>query len=413
VLGFASIDGEGVEGVEQRYDYELSGDPTLYLVLQDGLNGLVRQKTIDAPDKQPRDLVLSIDANLQHFVERELDRAMRDTGARGTSAILMDPATGRVLALANRPAADPNRYGAATDAQRVNRAVVHQYEPGSTFKIASMSAALEHRAVRPDQLVDCERGSYVFRGRRIRDIGRNELLSARQVFEKSSNVGMVKIVHGVDPHDLRNTIVRLGFANRTGIELPGEVPGSLSPVSRWSAQTQPSLAFGYEISVTVVQMASALSVIANDGIRVPPRVALGLRDANGRIHRFDTPPPTRAISSRTARELAAMMEGVVLRGTGTRARLTGYRVAGKSGTARKIVDGRYSDSHFFASFGGFAPASAPLLVGLVLIDTPRGKYNGGEVAAPVFGRIMEDALRYVRAPRDEDAVRLALENPAR
>jgi len=400
VVGFANIDGQGVEGVEKQHDYELRGDPTIYLVLQDGLNGRVRQKTIDPPDKRPRDVVLAIDASLQHIVERELDRAMRETRADAASGILVDPATGQILALANRPAADPNHYGRASDAQRINRAVVHQYEPGSTFKIVTMASALEHGKVRPDQLFNCEQGSYLFRGRRIRDIGRNGTLSARQIFEKSSNVGMVKIVHRIDPHDLRDTISRFGFGSRTGIELPGELSGSLYPVAKWSAQSQPSLAFGYEIGVTVLQMAQALSVVANDGVRVPTRLVLGVRDADGRLNRLQPPEPYRVIDSAAVRELTTMMEGVVQRGTGTRARLPGYRIAGKSGTARKLIDGRYSESDYVVSFGGFGPVSRPRLVGLVVVDTPRSATTGGVVAAPVFRRIMEDALVYVRAPAD-------------
>jgi len=400
VVGFANIDGQGVEGVEKQHDYELRGDPTIYLVLQDGLNGRVRQKTIDPPDKRPRDVVLAIDASLQHIVERELDRAMRETRADAASGILVDPATGQILALANRPAADPNHYGRASDAQRINRAVVHQYEPGSTFKIVTMASALEHGKVRPDQLFNCEQGSYLFRGRRIRDIGRNGTLSARQIFEKSSNVGMVKIVHRIDPHDLRDTISRFGFGSRTGIELPGELSGSLYPVAKWSAQSQPSLAFGYEIGVTVLQMAQALSVVANDGVRVPTRLVLGVRDADGRLNRLQPPEPYRVIDSAAVRQLTTMMEGVVQRGTGTRARLPGYRIAGKSGTARKLIDGRYSESDYVVSFGGFGPVSRPRLVGLVVVDTPRSATTGGVVAAPVFRRIMEDALVYVRAPAD-------------
>jgi cell division protein FtsI (penicillin-binding protein 3) len=332
---------------------------------------------------------------------------MRETRAVAASAVLIDPTSGQVLALANRPAADPNRYARARDAERVNRAVVHQYEPGSTFKIVTMASALEQGKVRADQRVDCENGTYRYRGRLIRDIARYGILSAREVFEKSSNVGMVKIVRHVDPYELRDAIVRFGFSRRTGIELPGELDGSLSQVKNWSAQTQPSLAFGYEVGATVLQMASAISIIANDGVRVPPSVVLGLRDPDGRVQRFAPADSRRVIDGRVARELTAMMEGVVRRGSGTRARIAGYRVAGKSGTARKLVGGVYSDTEYVASFGGFAPASSPRLVALVVIDTPRGEHYGGQVAAPVFRRIMKDALSYVRAPHDEGAVTLA------
>jgi cell division protein FtsI/penicillin-binding protein 2 len=407
VLGFANIDGEGVEGIEKQFEYELAGDPTVYLVLQDGLSGHVRQRPLVVPDKRPDDVILSIDAVLQHVVERELDRALRDSRARAASGILIDPATGEILALANRPAADPNDYGRATDAERINRAVVYQYEPGSTFKVVSMAAALERGKVHPDQLVDCENGTYRYRNRLIRDIAGYGLLTATRAFEKSSNIGLVKIVAPLGPHDLHDTITGFGFGSRTGIELPGESPGRLHEVADWSLQTQPSLAFGYEIGVTVLQMASALAVVANDGVRVPPRVTLGLRDSGGRVRMFERPKPRRVLDSRTVRELTAMMEGVVERGSGTLARIPGYRIAGKSGTARKLIRGRYSDHDFVASFGGFAPISSPRLVALVVVDGPRGRHYGGEVAAPVFRRILDDALRYLRAPRDAGAVTLA------
>lgn len=408
VVGFANIDGEGVEGIEREYDAELSGDPTVHLVLQDGLNGQVRQKTIRRPDKLSGDVVLTLDVVLQHRVERELDRAIRETGAAAASALLLDPVTGQLIALANRPAADPNRYGSATDGQRVNRALVHQYEPGSTFKVVAMAAALEHGAVRPEQRFDCENGLYAFRGRRIRDISRHDVLTAREVLEKSSNVGMVKITERLKPADLRATIDRFGFGRRSGIGLPGESPGRLPALGEWSAQTRPSLAFGYEVGVTVLQMASALGVIANDGVRVAPRIVLGVRDPVGRLRREHPATPRRVIGARAARELTAMMEGVVRQGTGTRARLDGYRLAAKSGTARKLVDGKYSETDYIASFGGFAPVSTPRLVGLVVIDSPRGEhYGGGQVAAPVFRRIMQSALGHLRVPRDDGTVTLA------
>jgi cell division protein FtsI/penicillin-binding protein 2 len=411
VVGYAGVDGNGIEGIERRFDYELSGDPSIYHLVQDGLAGRVRQTAVAEPDKHPWDVVLSIDVVLQFIVERELDRAMRESGARAASAVLLDPATGQVMALANRPTVNANRYNQASDAARINRALVHQYEPGSTFKVITMAAALEHGNLRLQQQFDCEGGLYTYRGRRIRDISRNRILTAREVFERSSNVGMVKIVRRVKPHALRETILNFGFGERSGIELPGETPGTVHPVARWSGQTQPSLAFGYEVGVNVLQMASALAAIANDGVLVPPRIVLGVRDELGRVRRARPPEATRVIDSRIASELTSLMEGVVLRGTGTRARIDGYRVAGKSGTARKIVDGRYSDQHYVASFGGFGPVSSPSLVGLVVVDTPLGERYGGQVAAPVFRRIMEDALSHVRAPGDDGGITLA--GPAR
>ena len=412
VIGFANIDGRGIEGIERQFDEDLRGEPAHYVVMQDGNNGLVQQKEVDLPEKQPSDVVLTIDLVLQHVVERELDRALEDTGASAASAIVLDPVSGDVLALANRPAADPNHYGTAGSDERTNRALVHQYEPGSTFKVVTLAAALEHGRVELGQVFDCEQGSYSYHGRLIRDIARHGALSTREIFETSSNVGMVKIVQRLGAQDLYETIEHFGFGRRAGIELPGELPGKLEPVSAWNGQTQTSLAFGYEVGVTVLQMASALATIANEGERMPPRIVLGLRGADGRFHPEARPSPERAIDARTARTMGDLMEGVVLRGTGTRAKVPGYRVAGKSGTARKIVDGQYSSTQFIASFGGFAPRTAPRLVALVVLDSPRGgEAYGGLVAAPVFLRIMGDALTRIRAPQDDDVMTVASRRP--
>ncbi len=413
VLGFANIDGQGVEGIEKQFDDELRGEPAHYLILQDGLKGEVRQKTVHAASRQPHDVVLTLDAVLQHVLERELEAVMDSSQARSVSGVLLDPATGELLALANRPAADPNHYGRSTADSKINRAVVHQYEPGSTFKIVSMAAALEHRKVRPEQWIDCEQGSYTYRGRSIVDVGRHRSLSARQVLEHSSNVGMVKIVTRLEPRELHDTIVRFGFGNRTGVELPGERRGNVRSVEAWSGQTLPSLAFGYEIEATVLQMSSALALIANEGVRAPLHVVLGLRDAQGRLQRFERPPATRVLDRLTALELTSMMEGVVMRGTGAAAQVSGYRIAGKTGTTHKLVDGRYSSTHYVASFGGFAPASAPRIVGLIVVDTPQGAHYGGQVAAPVFKRVMEDALRHLRAPWDAGELVLAADRNTR
>jgi len=404
VVGFATIDGAGVEGIEKQFDYELQGDPTTYLVQVDARDGKTRQ-LIRAPEKEPQDVVLSIDMVLQHIVERELDRAMRRTGARAASAIVMDPSTGYLLALANRPAADLRRYGQATDEERSNRAVVHLYEPGSTFKVVSLAAALENGAVRTDQVFYCHEGRMDLGNRRIRDTSPHGTLSVRDIIVRSSNIGMVQILDRVESQTFRDMIVSFGFASKTGIELPGEREGTLQPVSRWSDFSHDSLAFGQEIGVTVLQMTSALAVIAGDGVLSPPRVVLGIRDSSG-LRRYPPAPTRRVITPRTARMLSSMMERVVTHGTGKRAAVAGYRVAGKSGTAQKALPGGgYSDSSYMASFGGFAPVDAPRLVAMVVLDSPRGHWqHGGQVAAPVFGRIVSDALRYLRVPQTVDPI---------
>jgi cell division protein FtsI (penicillin-binding protein 3) len=407
VVGFANIDGEGVEGIEQRMDERLRGNPSEYVVLQDGRSGRLRQ-VASSVGTAPDDVVLTLDLVLQRIAEREIEAAVRETGARAASVVLLEPASGQLLALANWPAADANRYGEASAEARVNRAAVHQFEPGSTFKSVPMAAALELGRVRPEQRFFCENGVYRSGGRTIRDVSPQGSLSAREVIEKSSNICMAKIADRIAPEDFADTIRRFGFGAETGVELPGELEGAVPAVDRWSGYTRASLSFGQEIGVTALQMATAMGVVANDGIRIPPRVVLGTIDPSGGFHRSPGSQPTRVVGSRSAREVSTMLEGVVARGTGRGAAIAGYRLAGKSGTAQKAVDGGYSDTEYFASFVGFGPVTTPRLVGLVVLDTPDyGRHRGGRAAAPVFGRIMSEALAYLRIPEDDEPLSVA------
>ena len=265
-----------------------------------------------------------------------------------------------------------------------------------------MTAALERGTIRLDQVFYCENGEWTVGRRRIRDAGRHGWLTPLKVVSRSSNIGIAKIARTVTGDELMETIRRFGFGARTGVELPGESPGSLASVDDWSGYTHDSIAFGHEIGVTVMQMGAALTAIANDGWLVQPRVALGTRDADGRLVRFERPPGWRATTPEVARTVASMLESVIADGTGKRAAIPGYRLAGKSGTAQKVVNGGYSETEFVASFGGFGPVDAPRLVGLVVLDTPRGeRHQGGQVAAPVFGRVMAEALRHLRVPGED------------
>lgn len=405
VVGWANIDQKGLEGIERTHDDRLRGDATAYLAVRDGRGGMVLQ-VVRRPSKQPEDVVLTLDLGLQHLVERELDGAIARTGASAASAILLDPASGHVLALANRPAADPNHLGEAPPEARRNRAITDLFEPGSTFKVVPAAAALERGTVGPGTLFDCENGDWRLAGRPIRDVHRHRrrLLSVAEILERSSNVGIVKIGRTLPRAVLRDSIVSFGFGRRTGIELPGERAGVVTPLARMSAQSPASMAMGYEVGVTALQLAAAFAAVANEGVLVPPRVVLGIRDARGRFEPAPQPEPRRVVSSRTARLLAEMLEGVVVRGTGRPASVPGYRIAGKTGTARKNVPGRgYAPDRFVASFAGFGPVGRARLAGLVVLDSPsRGEYYGGLVAAPVFGKIMGEALAYLAVPPDED-----------
>jgi cell division protein FtsI/penicillin-binding protein 2 len=403
VIGFADIDQKGIEGTERTLDDLLQCSRATYLATLDAKGGMVLQR-VGPEERRPEDVVLTLDLVLQHVVERELDRAMKDTGARAASAILLDPRSGQVLALANRPTADLNDYGAAPPGARKNRAVTDLYEPGSTFKIVGAAAALDQGKVSPDQLFDCENGELTLPGgHTVHDHERFRLLTLRGVLEHSSNVGMIKVVRPLPKDVLHDYVKRFGFGGKTGIELPGETAGLLSAPSRWSATTQPSLAMGYEIGVTALQMAAAAAALANGGTWYPPRVVLGTRSEDGTFHPAPAPESRRAVAERTARTMASLMEGVIEEGTGKQAWVAGYRIAGKTGTARKSGTWRGYSTDKVPSFVGFGPSRNPRLAGLVVLDSPVGaRYYGGQVAAPVFARILGEALAHLRIPPDED-----------
>ncbi len=403
VLGFANIDQKGVEGIEARYDHALVGDSSTYLAVRDGRGGMFL-RLVRPPARRAQDVVLTLDLVLQHLLERELDEAMRTTRAKAAAAILLDPSSGEILALANRPTVDPDQYGKVPADRRRNRAVVDLFEPGSTFKVVVGAAAIDRGIVSPTDVFHCEAGTMEFAGRRIRDHHAYGMLSFREIMENSSNIGMVKVGRRMSAPVLDDYIRSFGFGRKTGVELPAEPAGLLAAGSRWTPSTQASICFGHEIGVTALQMISAVGAIANDGVLVPPRIVLGTRDAAGVFHPAATGEPRRVVTSETSRTLADLLEGAVTEGTGKEAAVAGYRIAGKTGTAQKVSGGSgYSATEFVASFAGFAPARSPRLAAIVVLDTPLGSiHTGGLTAAPVFSRIVADALAYLRVPPDED-----------
>jgi cell division protein FtsI/penicillin-binding protein 2 len=402
VVGFADLDQHGIEGIEKKFDDALQGDSTKYLAVRDARGATILQP-LRPPAKRSHDVVLTIDQVLQHIVERELERAMDETGAQAASAILLDPKSGHVLALANRPTVDPLAYGKGPAEWRRNRAVEYLFEPGSTFKVVSAAAAIERGTVTPEQRFNC--ASYSIAGKSYTDVHKFGVLSVREILEHSSNVGMVQVGRTVSRESLRETIVGFGFGRKTGIELPAERNGNITSLARMSATSPAAMSIGYEVDVTALQVAQAYAVLANDGTLVAPRIVLGTRDEDGRLVPGEAPPSRQVISPRTAVTMTNMMEGVVLRGTGQSAQVSGYHIAGKTGTAKKVLPGGggYTASEYYASFGGFGPLRDPRLVGYVVLDTPRGGfYYGGQVAAPVFERIVADAFAYLRVPPDDD-----------
>jgi cell division protein FtsI/penicillin-binding protein 2 len=346
-------------------------------------------------------VVLTIDANIQYIAEKELSRAIAETHALHGSVVIQDPSTGELLAIANWPTFDPNNAGSYPDEVRMDRAVSAAYEPGSTFKVITMTSAIEHHVASPDDLIDCQMGSIRMPGRVIHDWKKFGLLTVRQVLEHSSGVGAIKIALRVGAPRFYETIRQFGIGEPTGILLPGENRGLLRPLENWTASSIGSLAMGQEVSVTPIQIISAISAIANGGTLYRPRI---VREVKGGVQSVLLPgsDPTQATDPKTAATVREMMEDVVLEGTGKKAQLDGYTAAGKSGTAQLIdpATGRYSRTRYNASFVGFAPVNDPAVTILVVLDSPEGEHHGGDVGGPVFRRIAEQLLAYLDVPHD-------------
>jgi len=393
VLGYVGTDNSGLAGIELSYNSKISGKPGTLLVEVDSHRRAFSR--VEKPPVQGDTLELTIDAYLQHIAERELEAGVAENRAVGGSVIIMDPRTGEILAMASVPSVNPNAYKEYPREQWMNPAVQGIYEPGSTFKIVTASAAMEEHVFTPTDLFDVSAGQIRFGPRVVEDTHRYGVLSFTDVLVKSSNVGAIKIGLGVGAERLGRFVKRFGFGERLSGDLPGEAPGMLADPSTWSQSTLVSVSMGYEIGVTPLQMATAVSSVANGGVLVQPRIVRALRHGGTRteVAPLDL---RRSITRDTAAELVTIMEQVVEHGTATAAKIPGYTVAGKTGTASKIVVGRYSKTDYHSSFVGFVPSRQPAFTILVVIDSPHaGKIYGGAVAAPIFQRIGEAALRYV------------------
>jgi cell division protein FtsI (penicillin-binding protein 3) len=405
VLGFVGLDPRGLEGLEARYERQLAGSAVERTVMRDALRGTLLFPGSGFSEAEPGlDLQLTLDATLQHIVERELRAAVERHNAASASAVFLDPSTGAILAMASVPDFDPNEFNRASKESWRNRAVTDVYEPGSTFKVITAAAALEANLVDPTDVFDCENGGVVVAGKRIDDHHPFGDLTFSEIMAESSNVGAIKIYQLAGDQALYEQIRAFGVGDLTGIELPGESAGIVHPVESWGKRGGAYISFGQGISMTVLQLANVFAAIANGGHIYQPYVVAGL----GRDGRYEEPVERpvllgRPISPATARSLERILEGVVDEGTGKRAGVPGYRVAGKTGTAQMAIPGGYAPNSFIASFAGFAPARNPAFVGVIRVDEPRGFYHGGDVAAPVFGAIAEQALFYMGVPPDREA----------
>src|SRR5262245_32899874 len=420
VLGYVGVDDEGLGGVERQFDAKLTGKPGAMLISMDA-----RRRWFGRVEKNPdpgENVVLTLDEKIQYIAERELAKAIAETHAEAGTIIVENPHTGEILALANRPVFDPNTFNTADPKSFKNRAVSDIYEPGSTFKIVTLAAALEERLTNPNEVVDCQMGSITVNGRLIHDHKPYGALTVAQVLENSSDVGAIKIALRLGDERLDRYIRSFGFGSQTGIEPPGATRGLTKPASRWSKVSIGAISMGQEIGVSALQLISMASTIANDGVFVPPRIIAGTTPPRStpQLIAFHAAAGRRVISPLTAAEMKQMLEGVVLRGTGKKAILDGYSSAGKTGTAQKIdpLTGRYSKSHYIASFSGFAPVNTPAVSVLVILDSPVGQHEGGQVAAPVFARVMQQVLGYMNVAHDvefqrEDKRRMLLRAQAR
>jgi cell division protein FtsI/penicillin-binding protein 2 len=409
VLGYVGTDNHGLAGLELAYDSVITGKPGLRTVLRDARRGTAVSPDLFFTEPQPgRDLRLTLDATVQHMVERELERAVEQRRARRGSAVFLDPATGAVLAMASFPSFDPNEFERYPASSWRNRTIMDAYEPGSTFKVFTAAAALESGLVHASDPFDCGMGSIVLFGITIRDHKRFGILSFEDVIARSSNVGVIRAALIIGGERLFRAISGFGFGRPSGIDLPGENAGILHPLQRWGPLTKAYVAFGQGVSVTPLQLAAAVAAVANGGRLLQPYVVDAVR--HGEVAERLHPLPKivdRPISAATAEELKRLLERVVTVGTGKSAAVEGYRVAGKTGTAQIPVAGGYARHAYLPSFVGFAPADRPSLVGVVAVDAPQGmEYYGAQVAAPVFGTLVRQVLLYLGVPPQRDAPRV-------
>ncbi len=401
VVGFTNIDDKGQEGVELAFNDWLSGTSGSKRVIRDGRARVVADvENIQSP-RPGQALTLSLDWRVQFMAYRALKIAVNKHKARSGSVVVLDVKTGEVLAMVNQPAFNPN--GSKRGGGRIrNRAMTDLFEPGSTIKPFVVASALDKGLIQPGTRINTAPGRFKVGKNLIKDIRNYGVIDIATVIRKSSNVGISKIALGIPPVDLWESFLGLGFGTSTNSGFPGEVGGRLAAFDQWSKFDHATLAFGYGLSVTPLQLARAYSVLASDGLSRPVTIQRRETAVDG----------TRVFSASTARTVRSMLEAVVSsQGTAPAAAIKGYRVAGKTGTVRKSISGGYAEDRFFSVFAGMAPATNPRLVTVVMIDEPSaGKYYGGQVAAPVFSKVMGGALRLLNVSPDEfpgDSLRLA------
>lgn len=393
LVGFTNIDDKGQEGIELAYDEALTGKEGKRRIVKDLKGRIVKDLGLQQPEQQGVDIALSIDMRVQYFAHTILKQIVTDFDAQGGSAVVIDVETGEVLAMVNSPSFNPNNRTGIKPQQMRNRAMVDVFEPGSTMKPLTMSAALESGKWRPEMVIDTNPGSINIQGKVLKDHNNYGLIDLTKVIAKSSQVGTVKIAMSLEPNAVRNMFHRFGLGQATGSGFPGESVGVLPSYQRWRDLDRATLAFGHGVSVTTLQLAQAYSVFASHGVR--RQVSL--------LRQEELKSGEQVVPEAVIRQIVPMMEAVTQPGgTGTRARVAGFRVAGKTGTVHKLDAGGYSADRYVAMFAGIAPVSNPRYAMAVMIDEPSaGKYYGGEVAAPVFGQLMQGVLQLMGVVPDD------------
>ncbi|MFH0728947.1 MAG: penicillin-binding protein 2 [Pseudomonadota bacterium] len=398
VVGFAGIDGRGLEGIEFHFDEFLKGDARNCTVLKDALGRGFSPDEADTVVPAGNNLILNIDQAVQYFVEQALAEAVKNAEARSGMAIVMSPKTGAILALAHFPLLNPNAYDDVPREVRRNRAITDPFEPGSTMKMFTAAAAIEHGGMNENDVFFCEEGDYKVGKHTIHDTHSYGSLTLQRIVQVSSNIGATKLAHRMGNEALYRTLTAFGFGEKTGIDCPGESAGSLLPLERWKSIDAAVIAFGQGVSASAVQLIAAVSALANDGVLMKPYIVQAITDSSGGIvKRFSPQIVRQAVSPATARTVSRILETVTQEGgTGTAAAIESVRVAGKTGTAQKTDEtGRYAKGKFNSSFVGFIPAENPQASILVILDEPKKGHYGGTVAAPAFKKIAMELMNYL------------------
>lgn len=413
ILGYVDNDYKGVNGISKSFDHVLKGKDGFRMVERNAMGEI-----ISISEKQTRspipgdDIYLTIDKRYQAVVEEELKNSLKQTSGESATCIIMNPNTGEILAMANINDYDPNYFWKYSDFERKNRAITDSYEPGSTFKAITLAALLDDKACDESEKINTENGVYKFRNNLIKDSKAYQYLTVREIMEESSNIGVAKLVQRMSDEKFYQYVRSFGFGTFTSISLPGEVTGKLVDISNWNNQTKVYMSFGYNISVTPLQLTTAFCSIVNGGILYQPQIVKRQVDKNGNIVKEYSPVVVRrVISERTSERMRNLLVGAVQKGTGKQAKIDSLMIGGKTGTSKIIVDGKYSNSLYYSSFIGFYPADNPALVCYVLINKPKGQYYGGLVSAPVFknilSRIYELENRKYEHPKPETDIKIA------